>query len=165
MDGWLTHQKIMLLLHIPVVQEIGWRIDGRMTDTPKNNVALAHLYNEGKWCSKFGWVPTSGLGALEEITWQTDERMQSHGGYLAFPNETILAIFDLQVTLMTPTKFQVNWLLGQAKKQKFIFKMATMAAVLISNRISFSYFFIYESPLCFPPNFEKIGLSVQEKQK
>ena len=66
--------------------------------------------------------------------------MQSHGGYLAFPNETILAIFDLQVTLMTPTKFQVNWLLGQEKKQKFIFKMATMAAVLISNRISFSYF-------------------------
>ena len=43
---------------------------------------------------------------------------QSHGGYLAFPNETILAIFDLQVTLMTPTKFQVNWPLGSGEEAK-----------------------------------------------
>ena len=30
----------------------------------------------------------------------------------AIPIGTILAIFDLQVTLMLPTKFRVNWLLG-----------------------------------------------------
>ena len=28
----------------------------------KNNVALAHLYHEGKWCSKFGSIPPGGLG-------------------------------------------------------------------------------------------------------
>ena len=32
-----------------------------------------------------------------------------HGGHHGFPIVTILAIFDLQVTLMLPTKFQVNW--------------------------------------------------------
>ena len=31
-----------------------------------------------------------------------------HGSHLGFPIETILAIFDLQVTPMLPTKFQVN---------------------------------------------------------
>ena len=32
----------------------------------------------------------------------------SHGGHLRFPIGTILAIFDLQVTLMLPRKFGVN---------------------------------------------------------
>ena len=31
------------------------------------------------------------------------------GGHLGFPIETILATLDLQVTLMFPTKFGVNW--------------------------------------------------------
>ena len=31
------------------------------------------------------------------------------GGHLGFLIGMILAIFDLQVTLMLPTKFQVNW--------------------------------------------------------
>ena len=32
-----------------------------------------------------------------------------HGGHLGFPIGTILAIFDLQVTLMLPSKFRVKW--------------------------------------------------------
>ena len=31
-----------------------------------------------------------------------------HGGHLGLPIGTILAIFDLQITLMLPTKFRVN---------------------------------------------------------
>ena len=31
------------------------------------------------------------------------------GGHLGFPIGIILAIFDLQVTPMLPTKYQVNW--------------------------------------------------------
>ena len=30
-------------------------------------------------------------------------------GHLGFPIGTILAIFDLQVTPMLPTKYRVNW--------------------------------------------------------
>ena len=33
----------------------------------------------------------------------------SHGGHLRFPIGRILAIFDLQVILMLPTKYRVNW--------------------------------------------------------
>ena len=32
-----------------------------------------------------------------------------HGGHLGFLMGTILAIFDLQFTLMLPTKFRVQW--------------------------------------------------------
>ena len=42
----------------------------------------------------------------------------SHGGHLGFPIGTILAIFDLQVTLMHPTKIQVNWLFGSGEEAK-----------------------------------------------
>ena len=40
------------------------------------------------------------------------------GGLFGFPIETILAIFDVQVTPMLPTKFQVNWPLGSGEKSK-----------------------------------------------
>ena len=33
-----------------------------------------------------------------------------------FPIGTILAIFDLQVTAMLPTKFQINWLFGPGEE-------------------------------------------------
>ena len=32
-----------------------------------------------------------------------------HAGYLGFPIGTILDIFDLQVSPMLPTEFQVSW--------------------------------------------------------
>ena len=54
-----------------------------------------------------------------------------HGGHLGFLIGTILAIFDLQVTLMLPSKFGVNWPFssGEEVKNSF-FKMAAMAATL-----------------------------------
>ena len=45
-----------------------------------------------------------------------------HGGHLGFPIGMILAIFDLQVTLMLPSKFGVNWLSVQEKKRKIDFQ-------------------------------------------
>ena len=73
--------------------------------------------------SKFGvnWPFGSGEEALIDFQ---DGR---HGGHLGFPIGTILAIFDLYVTPMLPTMFEVNWLLGSEKQ---IFKMAAMAAIL-----------------------------------
>ena len=37
---------------------------------------------------------------------------------LGFPTDTILAIFDLQVTLMLPSKFGVNWPFGSGEEAK-----------------------------------------------
>ena len=41
-----------------------------------------------------------------------------HCGHLGFPIWTILAIFDLQVTPMLPSKFPVNWPFGSVKQTK-----------------------------------------------
>ena len=89
-----TQWKIMLLSHYltmrgsdvagldefqPVVKEITWPTDGRMTDgrtdARKNNVALAPPLHEGKWCSKFVWISPTGLGG--EHDGLTDRRWRS----------------------------------------------------------------------------------------
>ena len=43
------------------------------------------------------------------------------GGHLGYPIGTILAIFDLQVTPMSPTKFGVNWPFGAGEEAKYRF--------------------------------------------
>ena len=55
--------------------------------------------------SKFGVNWPFGSGEEEEKDFQD-------GGHLGFPIGMILAIFDLQVTPMLPTKYRVNWLRG-----------------------------------------------------
>ena len=44
------------------------------------------------------------------------------GGHLEFPIGTILDIFDLQVTLMLPSKFGVNWPFGSGEEAKIDFQ-------------------------------------------
>ena len=39
-----------------------------------------------------------------------------NGGHLGFSTEMILGTFDLQVTLIPPTKFPVNWPFGSGKE-------------------------------------------------
>ena len=41
-----------------------------------------------------------------------------HGDHLGFPTATILTIFDLQVTLMLPTKFGINWPFSSGEEAK-----------------------------------------------
>ena len=53
----------------------------------------------------FGVNCPFGSGEEAKIDFQDG----SHGGNLGFPIRTILAIFDLQVTLMLPIKYRVNW--------------------------------------------------------
>ena len=60
--------------------------------------------------------PQCFLASLESIGLSVQEKTQNidfqdggHGGHLGFPIGTILAIFNLQVTPMLPTKYRVNW--------------------------------------------------------
>ena len=56
----------------------------------------------------------------------------------------ILAVFDLQVTPMSPTKFGVNWPFGAGEEAKYkIFKMAAMG---ISDQKDFSYIWSTSHP-------------------
>ena len=45
-----------------------------------------------------------------------------NGSHLGFPISTILAIFDLQVTPMLPSKFGVNWPFGSGGEAKIDFQ-------------------------------------------
>ena len=54
--------------------------------------------------TKFGVNWPFGAGEKLNIDFQDG----GHGGHLGFLIRTILAIFDLQVTLMLPTKFRVK---------------------------------------------------------
>ena len=47
---------------------------------------------------------------------KTDFQDGRHGGHFGFTIGTILAIFDLQVTSMLPTKFRVNWPFGSGEE-------------------------------------------------
>ena len=71
----------------------------------------------------------------------------SHGAHLGFPIGTILAIFDLQVILMLPTKFRVNWLLGLGEEAKNWFsRWLPWRPSWIYNRHDFSYFWSTSHP-------------------
>ena len=61
------------------------------------------------------------------------------GGHFAFPIGTILAIFDLQITLMILTKFQVNWPFGSGEEAKNRFSRWPWRQSWISDRNDFSY--------------------------
>ena len=66
-------------------------------------------------------MESTGL-SVQEKKRKIDFQDGGHGGHLGFPIGRILAIFDLQVTLMVPSKFGVNWLSVQEKKQKIDFQ-------------------------------------------
>ena len=44
-----------------------------------------------------------------------------HDGHFGFPIVNILAIFDLQVALIRPTKYRVNWPFGSGEEIQNIF--------------------------------------------
>ena len=65
------------------------------------------------------------LVSLESIGLSVQEKKQKidfkdgrHGGHLGFPIGTILAIFDLQISLMLPSKFGANWPFGSEEANK-----------------------------------------------
>ena len=60
------------------------------------------------------------IGLFVQKKGSIDFQDGGHGGHLGFCIGTILAIFDLQVTPMLQTKFQVNWPFSSGKVKKKI---------------------------------------------
>ena len=56
--------------------------------------------------------------SVQEKKRKIDFQEFGHGGHFGFWTQTISAIFDLQVTPMLPTKFQVNWPLSSGEEAK-----------------------------------------------
>ena len=69
--------------------------------------------------------PNASYQASSQMAFQFRRRSKKidfqdgcHGGHLGFLIGMILAIFDLQDTLMLPTKFGVNWPFGSGEEAK-----------------------------------------------
>ena len=60
--------------------------------------------------------------SVQEKKWKIDFQSGGHGCHLRFLIWTILAIFDLQVSLMLPTKFQFNLPFGSGEEVKIDFQ-------------------------------------------
>ena len=105
------------------------------------------LIYKSSWCF---------LASLESIGLSVQEKKQKidfqdgrHGGHLGFPIGTILAIFDLQVTLMLPSKFGVNWPFSSGEEAKNRFsRWRPWWPSWISDRNDFSYFLSTSHPDC-----------------
>ena len=75
---------------------------------------------------------------VQEKKRKIDFQNGCHGGNLGFLIGMILAIFDLQVTPMLPSKFGVNWPFCSEEAAKNIF--SRWPPSWISDRNDFSYF-------------------------
>ena len=103
--------------------------------------------------------------AFQEEKRKIDFQDGHHGSQLGFLIRKILAIFDLPVSPMLPTKFQVSWPFGSGEEAENRFsRWPPSFESWISNRNNFSYFWS-TSVWCFLSRFESVGLSVQEKWK
>ena len=80
------------------------------------------------------------VAAISERFPKLDFQYGHHCGHLGFPMITILAMFNLQVTLMLPTKFQVNWPLGSGEEAKNRFSRRPQKPSPISDWNDFSSF-------------------------
>ena len=108
-------------------------------------------------------LPTRFGFWVQEKKRKIDFRDGCHGGHLGYPIGMVLAVFDLQVTPMLPSKFGVNWPFDSGKEAKNRF--TAMVAILDFQSARFQLFLIYKSPQCFLASLESIGLSVQEKKR
>ena len=92
--------------------------------------------------------PRSLLASLESIGLSVQEKKRKidfkdgcHGGHLGFRIGMILAIFDLQITPMLPSKFGVNWPFGSGEEAKNRFsRWRPWRPSWISDRHDFRYF-------------------------
>ena len=76
----------------------------------------------------------------------------------------ILAIFDLQVTQMLPTKFPVNWPFGSGEEAKIDFQDGCHGAHPGFPISTILAVFDLQVTLMLLASLESTGLSVQEKK-
>ena len=94
--------------------------------------------------------PQCFLPGLESIGFWVQEKKRKidfqDGCHLEIPIGMILAIFDLRVTPMLPTRFGFNWLLGSEEAKNRFSRWRPWQPSWISDRHDFSYFWSTSHP-------------------
>ena len=81
------------------------------------------------------------------VNWSRSFEQTLNGSQLGFTISTILAIFDLRVTPMLPTKFRVNWPFSSGEEAKNRFsRWPPWRPSWISDWHDFSYFWSTSHP-------------------
>ena len=112
-------------------------------------------------------VSSTGL-SVQEKRRKIDFQDGRHGGHLGYPIGKILAIFDLQVTPMSPTKFGVSWPFGAGEEAKYRFsRWPPWRPSWISDRHDFSYFWSISQPNASYQGRSQLafGLGVEAKNR
>ena len=103
------------------------------------------------YCSPDYHTNFKSIGHSIQEKLNTDFQKGGHGWYLGFPMRMILAIFDLQVSLIFPMNFPVNWPFGSEEKVQNRFSTWQLRQPpWISDLNNSSYFLIYKSPQYLP---------------
>ena len=89
-----------------------------------------------------------------------------YGSYLGFSIKTILAIFDLPVTTMLPTKFRVSWPFGSEEEVKSRFsRWPPRRSSWISERDNFSYFWSTSHPKASYPGLSQLAFRFRSRSE
>ena len=124
------------------VQEKKWKIDfqdGRPSWISNRN-DFSHFWSISHPDASYQ-VSSQLVFGFRSRSEKKDFQDGHHGGHLGFPISWILAIFVLQVTLILPTKFGVNWPFGSGNEVKNWFsRWRPWQPSWISDRNDFSYF-------------------------
>ena len=100
---------------------------------------------KSSWCF-LASLESTGL-SVQEKKQKIDFQDGGHSGHLGFPISTILATFYLQVTLMVPSKFGVNWPFSSGEEAKNRFsRWRPWRPSWISDRNDFNYFWSTSHP-------------------
>ena len=107
--------------------------------------------------------------SVQEKKWKIDFQDGHHGGHHGLPISRILAFLNLQVTLILPTKFGVNWPFGSGNKVKNrCSRWLPCQPAWISRRNDFSYFWSTSTPEMLPTKFRvkwHLGLGEEAKNR
>ena len=116
---------------------VGWRIQ-------LSHRGRLFLIYKSSWCF-LASLESIGL-SVQEKKRKIDFQDGGHGCHLGFPISTILATSDLQVTLMLPSKFGVNWPFGSGEAKNRFSRWWPWRPSWISVRNDFSYFWSTSHP-------------------
>ena len=123
-----------------------------------NNFSYFFIYKSSWYC----------LPSFESIGISVQKKFKIHfqygnrGGHLGFPIGLILAIFDLQVTPILPTKFWVSWL--SVQKEKFKMDLQDGGHIRFPIR-TISTILNLQVALIFPTKFQLALLFIRRSLK
>ena len=178
---WISDQNdfsyfdLNVTLMLPTEFQVNWPLSSGEEGKKKKIFKMAIM---ASWFSNrkdfsFFWatslmLPTkfksTGL-SVQEKKQKIDFQDSIHSGHLGFQIVIILAIFDLQVTLMLPTKFQVNRLFGSGEEVKNRFsRWRPWPPSWISDLEWLLAIFDLQVTSMLPTKFQVNGLSVQKKR-